>query len=80
MESLLDPKVLTKLWPNWNDEVQKNDFKPTDKVKFIPTSLFAKKYPKGGVVKEVARKNVYISLADTGEVIGFDYLTLKKIK
>ena len=78
-ESLLDPKVLTRLWPDWNEDVPKNDFTPTEKVKFIPDSMYAKKFPKGGVVTKVSRKNVFIRLEDTKEVIGFDYTTLKRV-
>ncbi len=77
MKNLLDTKVLTSLWPNWNEKVLTNDFKPTDKVKFNQ-SLFIKKYPNGGVVMKVAKKYVYLKLADTNEVIGFDYNTLVK--
>lgn len=77
MKNLLDPKVLTSLWPNWNDKVQENLFLPNDKVKFNE-SLFIKKYPNGGVVTKVAKKYVYLKLADTNEVIGFDYNTLVK--
>jgi hypothetical protein len=72
MRSLLDPKVLTSLWSDWNEEVKQNLFLPEDKVVFN-IGLLTKKYPKGGVVTQVARKNVYIRLADTNEVIGFDY-------
>lgn len=75
MKTLLDPKVLSTLWSGWNDEIKKNDFKPTDKVKFN-ISAFTKKYPNGGVVVKVAKKYVFIRLADTNEVIGFDYNTL----
>jgi hypothetical protein len=77
MRSLLDPKVLTSLWSDWNEEVKQNLFLPEDKVVFVP-GLFTKKYPKGGIVTQVAKKNVYIRLADTNQVIGFDYQYLIK--
>ncbi len=76
METLTNPEILSKLWPEWNDEVPVNNFKVGDVVKFRPTSFFVKKYPNGGVVKEVARKNVYIK-TEKG-VIGFDYQELTK--
>jgi hypothetical protein len=78
MRSLLDPNLLTSLYPNWNEEVKKNDFVKTDKVKFSKDTIFSKKYPKGGVVVDVRKKNVFIRLIDTNEVIGFDYQTLIK--
>ena len=78
MKTLLNPKVLTTLWPDWNQKVEENTFKPTDNVKF-KEGLFVKKYPKGGVVTRVARKYVYMRLADTNEVIGFDYNILVKV-
>jgi hypothetical protein len=53
-------------------------FLPKDNVVFTQP-LLIKKYPKGGVVTKVARKNVYIRLTDTNEVIGFDFQVLKKI-
>lgn len=78
MRSLLNPEVLTGLWSDWNKEVKVNDFTPGEKVRFIPVSLFAKKYPKGGEVKYVKKKNVFITLFDTNEVIGFDYTVLER--
>lgn len=77
MKTLLDPKVLSSLWSDWNEEIKKNDFIPTDTVKFNQP-LFMKKYPNGGVVVKVAKKYVYIKLTDTNETIGFDYNTLVK--
>jgi hypothetical protein len=79
MASLTDPKILSTLWPEWNETVEPNNFVPTDKVVFNQPAFF-KKYPKGGIVKSVSRKNVYIQLFDTNEVIGFDYQTLTKIQ
>ena len=77
MKTLLDPKVLSTLWCDWNEEVKKNDFVPTDKVRFN-SNPFLKKYPKGGEVVKVAKKYVFIKLIDTNETIGFDYNTLVK--
>lgn len=77
MKTLLDPKVLSSLWSNWNEEIKVNDFVPTDKVKFNITP-FIKKYPRGGEVVKVAKKYVFIKLIDTNETIGFDYNVLVK--
>lgn len=77
MRSLLDTKVLTSIWSDWNEEVKQNMFLPEDKVVFLP-GLFSKKFPKGGVVTKVATKNVFIRLSDTNEVCGFDYQCLIK--
>lgn len=77
MKTLLDPKVLSSLWNNWNEEVKKNDFVPTNKVKFTQP-LFIKKYPNGGEVVKVSKKYVFIKLIDTNETIGFDYNILVK--
>lgn len=76
MKLLLEPNVLSSLWNEWNEEVKSNDFKVGENVLFNPTSLFAKKFPKGGTVKSVSRKNVFIHLLDKNETIGFDYQTL----
>lgn len=76
MKLLLDPKVLSNLWKEWNETVKPNLFLPGDTAVFIPNSLFAKKY-KGGEVTKVARKTVYLKL-NTNEVIGFDYQCLIK--
>jgi len=79
MVTLLDPKVISPLWSGWNEEVKKNDFQINDKVKFIPNCLFTKKYPNGGVVKKVSRKNVFITLLDgKKETIGFDFQFLTR--
>lgn len=80
MESLTDPKVLSKLWPEWDEVVEPNLFLTSDKVVFKKDCMFLKHYPKGGEVVKVARKNVYIRLLDTNEVIGFDYQLLNKVK
>ena len=79
MENLTNPKVLETLWPEWNEKVEENLFLPGNNVEFNP-GLFKKKYPNGGNVVQVKRKNVYIRLVDTNQVIGFDYqeLILKK--
>jgi hypothetical protein len=78
MKTLTDPKVLSTLWPEWNETVEPNNFAPTDKVVFKSDSMFARKFPKGGVVVKVSRINIFVRLSDTNEVIGFDYQTLKK--
>jgi len=78
MTSLTDPKILSTLWAEWDEKVEQNMFLPTDKVVFTQP-FFIKRYPKGGVVTKVARKNVYIRLTDTNEVIGFDFQVLKKV-
>ena len=79
MLSLTDPKILSSLWSEWNESIEPNLFLPTNQVVFKESSLFTKRYPKGGIVKKVARKTVYIHLLDTNEIIGFDYQTLKKV-
>jgi hypothetical protein len=76
MKLLLDPKILSKLWKEWNETVKPNLFLAGDTAIFDPISIFSKKY-KGGVVTKVARKTVYLKLA-TNEVIGFDYQSLIK--
>jgi len=78
MKELLTAKVMNKLWKNWNEAVPVNDFKAGEDVLFISGSLFAKKYPKGGSVVKVARKNVFIKLNNTGEVCGFNFQTMKR--
>lgn len=78
MTSLTDEKILSTLWPEWNEPIEPNLFLPTNQVVF-KDPFFAKRYPNGGVVKKVARKTVYIHLTDTNETIGFDYQTLKKV-
>ena len=79
MNTLLDPKVLSSLWSEWNEEVKTNDFVINDNVKFITNTIFATKYPNGGIVKSVSRKNVFITLVDgKQETIGFDYQVLIK--
>lgn len=78
MNNLLKPEILSTLWSDWNATVKKNTFVPGDVVKFESNSLFAKKYPKGGIVQKVSRVNVFIKLADKNEVCGFDYQTLVK--
>jgi len=77
MKTLLNPTVLSSLWPDWNQKVEDNTFLPNDKVKFNQP-MFIKKYPNGGVVTKVARKYVFIRLTDKNEVIGFDYNILVK--
>ena len=77
MESLLDPKVLESLWKGWNKPVPVNNFVAGENVKFV-NPLFIKRYPNGGVVSKVSNKYVFIQLADTKEVIGFDYQSLTK--
>lgn len=78
MKNLLKPEILTTLWSDWNAPVKKNDFVPGDVVKFESDSLFAKKYPNGGVVNSVSRVNVFIKLADCPGICGFDYKELVK--
>ena len=63
MKTLLDPKLLTSLWPAWNEKIEPNLILVGDTVKFI-NSTFAKKYPNGYLVKKVARKNVFIQLSE----------------
>lgn len=77
MKSLLEPKVLSLLWEGWNEEVKPNNFVKDDKVKFI-IPVFSKRYPNGGTVVKVSRKNVFLRLVDTNQVIGFDYNTMVK--
>ena len=67
MKMLLDEKVLTSLWSEWNEKVETNDFKIGDVVEFKKDCIFFKKY-KGGEVKKVARKNVFIKVETTGSV------------
>jgi len=61
-----------------NSTVEPNLFLPTNKIVFTEP-FFSKRYPNGGVVKMVKRKNVYVHLTDTDETIGFDYQTMKKV-
>ena len=76
MRLLLDPKVLSKFWPEWNETVKPNTFVVGDVVSFDPSSMFAKKH-KGGVVVKVARKSVFIRQPDN-TLCGFDYQILVK--
>ncbi len=78
MKTLLNPAVLSGLWAGWNEKVEDNILSVGDNVRFN-NNIFIKKYPNGGVVKLVKRKNVYILLADTNDTIGFDYQFLTKI-
>ena len=78
MNDLLNPTLLSTLWPEWDAEVPENNFGEGDTVMF-KHNLFLKKYPKGGKVKSVKRKTVYIHLFDINQVIGFDYQELVKI-
>lgn len=78
MKKLLDPDLLTELWPEWNEAIQKNEFKIGDNAIHKPDSIFRKKYPKGGKVVKVARKNVYLQIEGERGAIGFDYNYLIK--
>lgn len=81
MTNLTIPSVLSTLWSEWNEVVTVNDFEPTQRVVFT-NDFFIKRYPNGGVVQSVSRKNVYIKLVDgkyAGQTIGFDYQTLKRV-
>jgi hypothetical protein len=77
MKTLLDPKILSSLWSEWNEKIQPNLFLPGDNVKFTDTYML-KRYPNGGKVVKVARKNVFIQLVDANEVCGFDYQLMIK--
>jgi len=82
MNKLTDGAVLSTLWSEWDEVVAVNDFKATDKVVFTSDTMFSKKYPSGGVVRSVSRKNVFITLSDgkdAGQTIGFDYQILERI-
>ncbi len=77
MQSLTDPSVLSKLWPDWNKEVIENMIAVGDKVKFRARSPFIKKYSSDFYpVVKVARKYVYLKISK--EVVGFDYTELEK--
>jgi len=78
MKDLIKTEIISTLWSGWNEEIKKNDFASGNNVKFN-NSLLAKKYPNGGVVKNVARKYVYVHLVDGDSVCGFDYNTLEKV-
>lgn len=68
METLLDPKVLSTLWNEW-EEVQ-TKVSVGDKVTF-ENKLFLKKYPQAGKVYSVKRKTAFVEFPN-GEKIGFD--------
>lgn len=76
IKSLTDPTMLTKLWPNWNQEVPKNIIKVTDKVAFKARSPFKRKYKEDYyTVAKIAPKYVYVKIGK--EIIGFDYQELE---
>ena len=66
MKTLLDENLMTKLFPQWNDEL--NSFTKGDMVKM--TDVFAKKYPGVYEVTEMKRKTCYVKTPNG--VIGFD--------
>jgi len=75
METLLDPKVLSKFWAEWDEDL--NVVGIGDKVTFTE-KLFLKHHPNPGIVKEVKRKTAYVEFPD-GKVIGFDMGFLVKV-
>jgi len=52
MESLTDPKILTPLFPEWNNPVETNTFNEGDFVKF-KNPHFIKKYPPFLTIQEI---------------------------
>jgi hypothetical protein len=76
IKSLTDPTTLTKLWPNWNQEVPKNIIKVSDKVGFRARSPFKRKYKEDYyVVAKIAPKYIYVKIGK--ELVGFDYQELE---
>lgn len=76
IKSLTDPTTLTKLWPNWNQEVPKNVIKVSDKVGFKARSPFKRKYKEDYyVVAKIAPKYIYVRIGK--ELVGFDYQELE---
>lgn len=80
MNDLLDPKLLDKLVPGWNNPIIPDTFGSDDLVSFT-SDLFIKKYPSKYSVVNAKGKYVYLSVPKNGnfETIGFDALELKKV-
>ena len=78
---LLNPKLLDKLVPNWNNPIIAENLVEGDFVKFTSTS-FIKKYPNSYVVRYTKGKYTYILVPNKkGELesIGFYSTELKKV-
>lgn len=75
METLLDPKVLERFFPEWNNALP--ELKVGDKVKL--TDAFAKKYPHAGIIKQIKRKTAYLELPNERGLIGFDMAFMEKV-
>lgn len=75
METLLEPKVLERFFPEWNNALP--ELKVGDKVKL--TDAFAKKYPHAGIIKQIKRKTAYLELPNERGLIGIDMAFMEKV-
>lgn len=75
METLLDPKVLERFFPEWNKALP--ELKVGDKVKL--TDAFAKKYPHAGIIKKIKRKTAYLEFPNQNALIGIDMAFMEKM-
>jgi hypothetical protein len=81
MNDLLDPKLLNKLVPGWNNPIIPDTFTKGDSVKFV-SPMFAKKHPGNFEVVKTARKNVYLKMTNKKgivENVGVPSTSIKKV-
>ncbi len=75
MNTLLEPKVLERFFPEWNNALPELQIGDTIKL----TDAFAKKYPHSGVIKKITRKTAYVKFPNADSLIGFDMAFMEKV-
>ncbi len=67
MESLLNPKTLSKYFPNWEVEKSSKSYKVGQKVKFTHPQI-VKRFGSAGTIVEVLRSNVVVQFTNKQRV------------
>lgn len=67
MESLLNPKTLSKYFPNWEEEKSSKSYKVGQKVKFTNPQI-VKRFGSSATIVEVLRSNVVVQFTNKQRV------------
>jgi len=68
MSDLLNPTLLNKLVPGWNNPIVPDTYTQGDSVKFT-SPAFAKRYPSTYEVVKTARKNVFLKMTNKKGIV-----------
>lgn len=81
MNDLLNPKLLNKLVPGWDNPMVPDTYVSGDTVQFV-SPAFAKRYPGKYEVTKTARKNVFLKIPNKQgllENVGVPSISIKKV-